>query len=377
MSDGPPWRAAINGRSPAHVLRTSDGPEFGPRERLVGRMKNVIHVGRLRPHVVRPSVIVGVGGAQDQPLAPGNSKEDAFSLGHDHRIGHRQPPAIDHQVNAFGQPQADPAVIEQGRPRTGRVHHGSSGHLIGAIRRHGAQLAPPYPSVGKSILEPRVVADHRPVPCGRAERVDHQPGVVGQSVEVSNAAGQSGRSDARQMPPHLKGGHRAGRAEALSAAEQVVKLHADPQLPQRPARPAIGWKDKGQRLGQVGRDATQNALLAARFVHQSDAALGEIAQAAVQQPARPAAGAEGQIVLFDQSHSQPAHRRVACHARPHDSAAHDEHVERLACHVFGRRGAATFDRSGKGERGRRGIGHRLARIRFCRKPPLIFPNRWL
>src|SRR5690606_41282238 len=50
---------------------------------------------------------------------------------------------------------------------------------------------------------------------------------------------------------------------------------------------------------------------------------------AVQQTARTAAGARGEIVLLDQPGAQAAHRGVASDARTDNAAADDEHVKRL------------------------------------------------
>ena len=58
-----------------------------------------------------------------------------------------------------------------------------------------------------------------------------------------------------------------------------------------------------------------------------DAALRQVAQPAVQQAARTAAGAEGKVVLLDQPDPQPAHRRIPGDARADDAAADDQHVQ--------------------------------------------------
>ena len=71
------------------------------------------------------------------------------------------------------------------------------------------------------------------------------------------------------------------------------------------------------------RDVVNHLLLDARLVHQADAALRQVAQPAVQQAARTAAGAEGKVVLLDQPDPQPAHRRIPGDARADNAAADD------------------------------------------------------
>src|SRR5262249_182778 len=67
-------------------------------------------------------------------------------------------------------------------------------------------------------------------------------------------------------------------------------------------------------------------LLNARFMHKPNTALGQIAQSAVQQPARTAARPEGEIVLFHQRHAQAAHRPIAGNAGTHNTTADDQNI---------------------------------------------------
>ena len=100
-------------------------------------------------------------------------------------------------------------------------------------------------------------------------------------------------------------------------------------------------------------------LLAAGLVDQSEAALGQVAQAAVQQPAGSAAGAEGQIVLLDQPDAQAAHGRIAGDARPDDPAADHQHVEHIGRKSFGIGSAALLNGTVHG-RFRSGVASRMS-----------------
>src|SRR5690349_2636997 len=77
------------------------------------------------------------------------------------------------------------------------------------------------------------------------------------------------------------------------------------------------------------RDVVDDLLFYARFADETDTTLREVAQPAVQQAARAAAGPEGEVVLLDEADSQPAHRGIARNAGADDAAPDDEDVERL------------------------------------------------
>ena len=69
------------------------------------------------------------------------------------------------------------------------------------------------------------------------------------------------------------------------------------QLPLGIGIAAIGGIDKGQRFNQVRRDLAQDGLLVAGLPNHADPPLREVADAAMQQAAGTAAGAEGEVVL--------------------------------------------------------------------------------
>ena len=92
-------------------------------------------------------------------------------------------------------------------------------------------------------------------------------------------------------------------------------------------------------------DPIEGALFQARFAHQTNATLSQVAKAAVKESARTAAGSGGEIVLLDQPDAQAAQRRVAGDARTDDPAAHDQQIEirqpRNRFFAAGRRAAKT------------------------------------
>ena len=94
----------------------------------------------------------------------------------------------------------------------------------------------------------------------------------------------------------------------------------------------------------MGRDAVQDALLAAGLVDQPEAALSQVTQAAVQESTRAAAGSEGQIVLLDQSHPQSSHGGIAGHARSDNSPADNQDVQGVSRQPIHRGGTALHNK---------------------------------
>src|SRR5438552_1173343 len=85
------------------------------------------------------------------------------------------------------------------------------------------------------------------------------------------------------------------------------------------------WQNHSAPLRrEMRRDLVHGFLFHAGFVHQPDAALLKIAQSAVQETTRSAAGAGGEVMLIDESYSQSAHGRVARDAAADDAAADHE-----------------------------------------------------
>ncbi len=78
------------------------------------------------------------------------------------------------------------------------------------------------------------------------------------------------------------------------------------------------------------RDAHQDPSLAARLEDEVELSVLEVAQSAVHEPRRAAAGATGEVLLLDERHVQPAHRRIPRDAGARHAATDDQHVEVIA-----------------------------------------------
>ena len=220
-----------------------------------------------------------------------------------------------------------------------------------ASASRSSQVQPPSDGVGRGELD--VVGERRPVAGGGAERVDDQPGVVGEGVEVAHRAGEPRPRQAGEPRKRLGDAEGCRIAEVVEPAQHVVHADAERHFPPAEGRALARGEQKRQRLGEVGGDAGDDRLLFAGLAHQADAALGEIADAAVEQAAGAAARAGGEVVLLDQRGSESAHGRVAGNAGADDAAADHEHVEPARGEAIDCRGAGLVRRLLTGDKGHR------------------------
>ena len=91
--------------------------------------------------------------------------------------------------------------------------------------------------------------------------------------------------------------------------------------------PRAGGENERQRGGEVRGDFVEDDFFDAGFADETDAALGEVAKAAVEQAGGSAGGAEGEVGFVEKRDAQAAHGGVARDAGADDAAADDEDVE--------------------------------------------------
>ncbi len=82
-------------------------------------------------------------------------------------------------------------------------------------------------------------------------------------------------------------------------------------------------------MHEVRRDVEQDAPFPARFEHEMQVAVLQIAHAAVHEPRRPAGGAAGEVLALDEHGPEPAQRGVAGDAGAGDAAADHQQVHGL------------------------------------------------
>ena len=134
-------------------------------------------------------------------------------------------------------------------------------------------------------------------------------------------------AQARELAAQRAGRQRPGAADVRRAGQQIVQQQARPPLPGRDTVSRAERQHEAKRPDQVGSVAQQPAALVQRFVDQVKFAVFEVAQAAVDQLRRHAAGAAGEVALVDQADAQAAQRRVQRHAGASNAAAEDEEVQ--------------------------------------------------
>ena len=79
--------------------------------------ENLLHVGRLADGVGAVAFVVGVGCAENRPLAPWDREQDPLALRHHDRFGDVQSLLADDNVNPFAQPKFDVGRGELIAPR--------------------------------------------------------------------------------------------------------------------------------------------------------------------------------------------------------------------------------------------------------------------
>src|SRR2546428_7014613 len=135
---------------------------------------------------------------------------------------------------------------------------------------------------------------------------------------------------ARAPPRAWQRGQGAAPRQALVEREQVVKLHAQPELQRiEEGRPVQREKER-QRKDEMRSDAQEDLALAHVASDEREVEELEIAQPAVDQPGRPGSGAGAEVGLLDDRDGEPAKGRVARDARPDDPAAYDEEIDGTA-----------------------------------------------
>ena len=140
--------------------------------------------------------------------------------------------------------------------------------------------------------------------------------------------GRGQRRALRQVPAPAAG---------AGPAHRVVQEQAGPHVRPFPD-PVREREQERHRPHEVRREpGQQQPPLSQRLAHESEVQHLEVAQAAVDQLARAAGGARGQVARLDERHRKPAGGGVEGDAHAGDPASDHEHVELLAAHPRERR----------------------------------------
>jgi hypothetical protein len=178
----------------------------------------------------------------------------------------------------------------------------------------------------------------------RAGEPDDEAGVVFElGVVGDQAAAQPFAADAGGGAQQLRGVHAAHARQlaaggAGGAAQAVAEGESDARLALGARGDLRRERDRlADRADKVGRGLRQQDVTLARALHRdAERALGEVAQAAVDELGAPTAGAPGEVAALDERDAQAAGRGVEGGAGAGDAAADDEDVERAVLVLEGR-----------------------------------------
>ena len=226
---------------------------------------------------------------------------------------------------------------------------GADDELAAGLRvAHGDVRPVPLPVAPSSVTSQPVGAD-RAEALRLAQHGEHEPGVVGLAVVEEVAAGGTARriagSSATTSSPEMTRWRaglqstscRRSRASARRALRRprrrgvaITSYMFSPIPTSRSGRaPSNAGTHERQRPDQVRRQLDHQLALEQRLAHQAEVEVLQVAQAAVDELRRAAAGARGEVGLLDQRHAVAARGRVERHPGAGDPAADHQHVEVL------------------------------------------------
>ena len=304
-----------------------------PGEHPVDLVEQVGDVGAAGGRVVAVEPPRGVGGADDPVLAPRDDEQHA-GRGPQDQAG-RVPPAPPSRAPSIadrGTTRCTPleartrrsgAGVAQHRADVVAPHAGRGDDAAGAdrerrSRRSGRPPARRRPR-GSRVPRPRRAAARRPgrwrAPGRRSRpRCGRRPGCAGRRRPARPSSGSPRgrrRRAARGTPRASPSGTGAGaagspRPRREGGTQHVVEGDAGAEVGPLPHRRGERQQERQRRHQVRGDGLHQPGPLAQRLVDQRERQLLEVAQAAVDQLARPAGGARRQVAGLQQRHGQAA-----------------------------------------------------------------------
>ena len=290
----------------------------GGRHRYVGRVAVDRHVGE-----ADVDETVGLGQDVDElGMPPGHRQRERGPEA-------RQRAGPEHEVGAAAGPELH--VVDQAAgPDAGGVDHRAGRDLDGLPGQLVAQHGP----VAGQLDRPGTGAQVGAEAGGGPSDGRHEAGVVLElTVPGEQGAANVAPETGREQPGLRRGDPTRARQGAAAGAggdpQQVAGADAGPQQRGQLVAGRVGERHHHrQRPGQVGRRGLEeDAALDGALVGDADLSGGEVAQAAVDQLARPARRTEGEVVGVDREHGQPAGDRVEGDADTGDPEADDQDVD--------------------------------------------------
>src|SRR5205814_516944 len=149
-----------------------------------------------------------------------------------------------------------------------------------------------------------VVGDARPLPRGRAQNFEAEPGVIHLRIVISRPAAQPLLAQLGKLLPQAPEVERSMAMQVAPSGEQVVERQAEPPFPRCHAGTGVEGEDEPEWVDEVRRVVEQDAALVQGLVDQAKIAMLQVAKAAVDELGRDAAGAGSKIPLVEESNAE-------------------------------------------------------------------------
>jgi hypothetical protein len=169
---------------------------------------------------------------------------------------------------------------------------------------------------------------------------ERQARVVALGVVIADAAQEAAGPEPRLDPEQ---GPLAEPPMSLHIPEQgqgIIQHKARGELPGRHAPAREHREQERLRPDQVGCDPQQDAAFPGSLEDESQGAVLEVAQPAVDEAGGPAARPGRKVRALDERGPEAAHRRIACDPGAGDTSADHEDIERALDRVGERDGTS-------------------------------------
>jgi hypothetical protein len=153
-------------------------------------LEEVIHVLALGSDGFDFAGVIGIGRTENDTFAPGNSKENPTAGGHDDSVLYWQTSALDHQVDALGEAQADVAVREASGPGTGSINDSASADSAMLAGEFVLEVANPKCTFAAAVYKPEVIEEQSIVVSGGTQGVEDEASIVREGIEIADRASE-------------------------------------------------------------------------------------------------------------------------------------------------------------------------------------------
>jgi len=334
---GPPRAArALRRQRPDAGVGVDDVGLGDPRvgENPPGLLEQVAHVLPGGVHAVGALSVVGVGGADQREVPPGDDEHHALVVGGEvHRpLGEPR----EQEVDALGGAEDPLATLLDRGPRPDPVHPGAGGvdqeaalqgdYVAAHQVAHAHRPAPPRQR--PDLLGLRVVEGGHAGPPGRQHVLQAEPlGRQEKVVEVVARAEEVLGPEGRLQGPDRPRVERPVALGALARGQPVVESESDPHCDEPPGPAPVHRHQEGERPDHLGGEPGQRLPLTQGLADELEVEPLEVPEAPVDELGRPRGGPRREVRLLDEDRREPAQAEVSRDARPRHTAPDDDGID--------------------------------------------------